>query len=120
MYASLTRYTILNFFFAVPSLPFAIESISPVLSQGFAGARKLLAKAKNTEQHLMQLLHLNLELPSGWSNEFFGNSLASFYQREQVEFNGQTVHLELIVNMSMTVEGQNSRSGHTALYLTQK
>lgn len=48
---------------------------------------------------------INLELPTAWNYEFHGDDSASFFRRERVEFNGQRVILELIVDMSVADEG---------------
>ena len=52
---------------------------------------------------------LEFQLPTGWKYEISGNDVHCFYRREQVEFNGQRVSLELMVDMSLTegAHGQN-------------
>ena len=47
---------------------------------------------------------ISLELPAGWKYEVSANNLACFYRREELEFNGQRVTLELMVDMSLAEE----------------
>ena len=44
---------------------------------------------------------ISLELPAGWKYEVSANDVACFYRREELEFNGQRVTLELMVDMSL-------------------
>jgi len=52
---------------------------------------------------------LDFKLPTGWKYEVSLNDVPCFYRREQIEFNGQRVCLELMVDMSLTEGGPWSK-----------
>lgn len=52
---------------------------------------------------------LEFKLPTGWKYEISGNDVHCLYRREKVEFNGQRVSLELMVDMSLTEGGPWSK-----------
>ena len=66
--------------------------------------RKCQSNVATCSPEVKHLSSISLELPAWWKYEISANDLACFNRLQELEFNGQRVTLELIVDMSLAEE----------------